>query len=61
MIQGRQRRQQEDCPGRKGLREGKTIQEVKIRRKTTQEVKTEGKATQPALLICQMKPYYYVK
>jgi hypothetical protein len=71
MIQGRQREQQEVCPGGKGLREGKTAQEIKTEGKTAQEIKTEGKTTQeikirgkttqPALLICQMKPYYYVK
>lgn len=41
--------------------EGKATQEVKIRGKTTQRVKIRGKTTQPALLICQVKPYYYVK
>ena len=52
----------EDKEGiRRSVQEGKTTQRVKIRGKTTQEVKIRGKTTQPALLICQMKPYYYVK
>jgi hypothetical protein len=52
----------EDKEGiRRSVQEGKTIQEVKTEGKTTQEVKIRGKTTQPALLLCQVKPYYYVK